>query len=80
MPLARLGELMNQQKGLLEKELALTRQRVLVLLVFSVGINYIDRGSLSIAAPALSSELAFSPSQMGMLLPHSSGPMPLWGF
>ena len=59
---------MNQRTDLLGKQLALTRKRVLVLLVFSVGINYIDRGSLSIAAPALSSELALSPSQMGMLL------------
>jgi len=68
MPLTRLGELMSQRIELLGKELALTRQRVLVLLVFSVGINYIDRGSLSIAAPALSSELVLSPSQMGLLL------------
>ena len=43
-------------------------KRVLFLLVFSVAVLYIDRGSLSIAAPALSSELALSPTQLGMLL------------
>jgi MFS transporter, ACS family, D-galactonate transporter len=40
----------------------------LVLLLVSVGINYIDRGNLSVAAPQLSTELALSPSQMGVLL------------
>jgi ACS family D-galactonate transporter-like MFS transporter len=38
------------------------------LLAISVFINYIDRGSLSIAAPALRDELQLSPSQMGFLL------------
>jgi MFS transporter, ACS family, D-galactonate transporter len=41
--------------------------RVLALLVISIGINYIDRGSLSMAAPALSKELALSPAQLGLL-------------
>jgi ACS family D-galactonate transporter-like MFS transporter len=38
------------------------------LLAISVFINYIDRGSLSIAAPALKEELQLSPSQLGILL------------
>lgn len=38
------------------------------LLAISVFINYIDRGSLSIAAPALKEELGLSPSQLGLLL------------
>lgn len=42
--------------------------RALALLVLSVGINYIDRGSLSIAAPVLSKELGLAPDQMGLLL------------
>jgi MFS family permease len=41
---------------------------VLVLLVVSVAINYFDRGSLSIAAPALKDELGISVSQLGVLL------------
>ncbi len=41
---------------------------VLVLLVVSVAINYFDRGSLSIAAPALKDELGISVSQLGILL------------
>jgi ACS family D-galactonate transporter-like MFS transporter len=38
------------------------------LLATSVFINYIDRGSLSIAAPALKDELQLSASQLGILL------------
>ena len=41
--------------------------RLIALLVLSVGINYIDRGSLSIAAPALSRDLLLTPAQMGLL-------------
>jgi len=41
---------------------------VLVLLAISVFINYIDRGNLSIAAPALKDELRISASQLGLLL------------
>src|ERR1700675_2359442 len=37
------------------------------LLAVSVFINYIDRGSLSIAAPSLKDELELSPSQIGIL-------------
>jgi ACS family D-galactonate transporter-like MFS transporter len=41
---------------------------VLGLLVFSVFINYIDRGNLSIAAPLIKDELGLSASQLGILL------------
>jgi MFS transporter, ACS family, D-galactonate transporter len=41
---------------------------VLALLVFSVFINYIDRGNLSIAAPLIKDELGLSGSQLGILL------------
>lgn len=41
--------------------------RVVILLVLSVFINYIDRSNLSIAAPLLKDEFGFSASQLGML-------------
>jgi ACS family D-galactonate transporter-like MFS transporter len=41
---------------------------VLGLLTFSVFINYIDRGNLSIAAPMIKDELHISASQLGTLL------------
>jgi len=37
-------------------------------MVVSVAINYIDRGSLSTAAPLLQAEMAIPPSQLGLLL------------
>jgi MFS transporter, ACS family, D-galactonate transporter len=40
---------------------------LMVLLVLSVMINYVDRAGISIAAPVLSSELGLSPVQMGLL-------------
>jgi MFS family permease len=42
--------------------------RVAVLLSISVLINYVDRGTLSIAAPILKEDLRLSPSQLGILL------------
>lgn len=42
--------------------------RVLLLLGFSIFINYVDRGNLSIAAPLLKNELHLSASQLGILL------------
>jgi ACS family D-galactonate transporter-like MFS transporter len=45
-----------------------TLRYVLALLAFSVFINYIDRGNLSIAAPMLKDELGMSASQLGVLL------------
>jgi ACS family D-galactonate transporter-like MFS transporter len=38
------------------------------LLFFAACINYIDRGSLSVAAPALAQSMDLSPSQIGFLL------------
>jgi MFS transporter, ACS family, D-galactonate transporter len=41
---------------------------IIGLLFFAAAINYIDRGSLSVAAPALSAELKLSPVKTGWLL------------
>jgi len=41
---------------------------ILALMVVSVAINYIDRGSLSTAAPLLQADMAISPAQLGWLL------------
>ncbi len=41
---------------------------VVTLLFFAAAINYVDRGSLSVAAPRLIEELSLSPVQMGFLL------------
>ena len=41
--------------------------RVVILLVLSVTINYLDRGILSVSAPLLQRELTLSPAQMGLL-------------
>jgi MFS family permease len=41
--------------------------RVLILLVLSVAINYLDRGVLSVSAPLIQRELSLSPTQMGLL-------------
>jgi ACS family D-galactonate transporter-like MFS transporter len=38
------------------------------LLFFAAALNYIDRGSLSVAAPGLATELSLSPIQLGGLL------------
>jgi ACS family D-galactonate transporter-like MFS transporter len=40
---------------------------VLVLMAISVAINFIDRGSLSTAAPLLKSDMGLSPAQLGIL-------------
>jgi len=41
---------------------------LLALLVLSIGINYIDRSNLSVAATDLSRELSLSKSELGLLL------------
>jgi MFS transporter, ACS family, D-galactonate transporter len=41
---------------------------VLILLVISVAINYVDRGNLSVTGVALSRELQLKPHQLGFLL------------
>jgi len=40
---------------------------LLVLLIFAIGINYLDRGSLSVAMPQMTLELALNPTEMGFL-------------
>ena len=42
--------------------------RVAALLGFSIFINYIDRGTLSIAAPLVKDDLSLSATQLGILL------------
>jgi len=42
--------------------------RVLALLAFSLLINYVDRGNLSVAAPLLKEEFHLSATQLGVLL------------
>ena len=44
-----------------------TTTLVLILLVVSVAINYLDRGVLSVSAPILQHELTLSPTEMGLL-------------
>src|SRR4029077_16059331 len=46
----------------------LALKRVAALLALSIFINYVDRGSLSIAAPLLKDDLQLSASQLGILL------------
>jgi ACS family D-galactonate transporter-like MFS transporter len=41
---------------------------IVLLLVSSAVINYIDRGSMSVAAPSLSAEWSLTPVQMGLVL------------
>jgi ACS family D-galactonate transporter-like MFS transporter len=41
---------------------------ILVLMVVSIAINYIDRGSLSTAAPLLQADMAILPAQLGWLM------------
>ena len=53
--------------ALADTRMSPTHWRALILLVLSVGINYIDRGSLSIAAPILQKEMGLSPEQLGLL-------------
>jgi MFS transporter, ACS family, D-galactonate transporter len=50
------------------KSTAPTQWQIMALLVTVTAINYIDRGSLSIAAPAITAELKLDPEQMGFLL------------
>ncbi len=51
-----------------DNRLSIVQWRVLLLLMFSVFINYIDRGNLSVAAPLLMTELHLNSTQMGALL------------
>lgn len=44
-----------------------TRWAILALLSISVGVNYIDRGLLSVSAPFIVEDLGLSPAEMGLL-------------
>ncbi|MBS1830207.1 MAG: MFS transporter [Acidobacteria bacterium] len=45
----------------------LLSNRILILLVTAVGINYIDRGLLSVSAPLIQTQLGLSATQLGVL-------------
>ena len=51
-----------------ERGLTTAQQRILWLLVLSAWLNFIDRGALSAAAPALQADLRLTPVQLGYLL------------
>jgi MFS family permease len=59
---------MESGQPLNDKKIARGMGVVVVLLVVSVLINYIDRGNLSIAASRIQDELRISPAQLGLLL------------
>ena len=63
---------MNDPKHLKTGQAPISRGlwAILILMVVSVGINYIDRTSLSTAAPLLEkeTELGITPAKMGVLL------------
>src|SRR5687768_8441418 len=40
---------------------------LLVLLILAIGINYLDRGSLSVAKPDMAAEFSLNPTEMGFL-------------
>ena len=50
-----------------ETRLTLVQWAVLALLVISIGVNYIDRGTLAVASPFLISELHLTKTQLGIL-------------
>jgi ACS family D-galactonate transporter-like MFS transporter len=62
----------NSAAAAVESKLTSVQTRVLILLAISICINYIDRTTLSVAAPRLSTELDLDPKQMGWLLSYFS--------
>jgi MFS family permease len=64
----RITALTYAPQSLLRHKLPTASWLVLALLGFSVFLNYVDRGNLSIAAPLLKDELHPSASQLGILL------------
>jgi ACS family D-galactonate transporter-like MFS transporter len=58
----------SAEKAAKSERLPLNLFGVAILLSISVLINYVDRGTLSIAAPILKDDLHLSPSQLGVLL------------
>ena len=61
------GALPERSAGIVGGKSASMHRLLLFLLVLSVAINYVDRGSISIAAPVVSKELSLSPVRMGLL-------------
>ncbi len=59
---------MSQITVPIESKLTQAQTRVLILMALSVCINYIDRTTLSVAAPRLATELGIDPAQKGILL------------
>src|ERR1700682_6378484 len=51
-----------------QTRLSKAQRGVLILMVFSVFINYIDRSNLSVAAPDVKMELGITADQLGRLL------------
>ncbi len=66
-PLAREAQRLNAMQPA-SKSMSRAEWGLLILLVASIFINYIDRGNLSVAAPLLQKELTLSPLQIGALL------------
>src|ERR1043166_5249871 len=58
----------DENNALPSTKLTQDQWRLLVLLMLSVNINFLDRGSIAAAAPALASELFLSPTKLGVLL------------
>jgi MFS transporter, ACS family, D-galactonate transporter len=52
----------------LETRMSRSQWLILILLVLSAFINYVDRGNLSVAAPVLKTELNLSTERLGFLL------------
>jgi ACS family D-galactonate transporter-like MFS transporter len=68
MPVNSSMKFPSGEKAAKSERLPLNLFGVAILLSISVLINYVDRGTLSIAAPILKDELQLSPSQLGVLL------------
>ncbi|MHC6228947.1 hypothetical protein ACX5I6_04160 [Arthrobacter sp. MMS24-T111] len=52
------------------------RWRLFLLLLVLVSVNYIDRGSISVALPIIQKEFNLAPSWWACCCPPSSGPTP----
>jgi len=63
-----MSTLLTPQPATSEQPRSRALSIVLALLAFSVFINYVDRGNLSIAAPMLKDELGLTGARLGILL------------
>jgi MFS family permease len=66
-PLCRIKGQQMGAPAAVETRLTRVQWTVLGLLVVSIAVNYIDRGTLSVAAPFLGSELHLTKTQLGTL-------------